>query len=79
MDRIHLYYTLYKTLIKRKKKGPFLTKKEIQLRIKQGKNIHKKKLKSPPKYDYRTGDHFIREWFFKTEKSHLENHIRIKF
>ena len=28
MDRIHLYHTLYKTPIKKKKKGPFLIKKK---------------------------------------------------
>ena len=31
IDRTHLYYTLYKTPIKKEKKGPFLIKKEIQL------------------------------------------------
>ena len=34
VDRIHLYYTLYKTPIKKEKKRPFLIKKEIRLRIK---------------------------------------------
>ena len=33
VDRIYLYYTLRKTPIKREKKGPFLIKKEIRLRI----------------------------------------------
>ena len=78
MDRTYLYRTLYKTPIKRKKKGPFLLKKEIQLRIKQSESIYKKKLKPPPKYNYCTGDHFIREWFLKAEKSHLESYVRIK-
>ena len=31
IDRTHLYRTLYKTPIKREKKGPFLIKKEIRL------------------------------------------------
>ena len=78
MDRTHLYRTLCKTPIKREKKGPFLIKKEIRLQIKQGKSIYKKKLKPPPEYDYYTGDYFIREWFLKAKKSHLENYIRIK-
>ena len=31
INRIYLYRTLYKTPIKKEKKGPFLIKKEIQL------------------------------------------------
>ena len=31
VDRIYFYRTLRKTPIKKKKKGPFLIKKEIQL------------------------------------------------
>ena len=46
--------------------------------MEQGRSIHWKELESPPKYDYRAGDYLIREWFFKTEKSHLKNYIRIK-
>ena len=79
MDRTHLYRTLCKTPIKREKKGLFLIRKEIRLRIKQGKSIYRKKLKPPPKYDYYAGDHSIREWFFKVKKSHLESYIRIRF
>ena len=33
VDRIYLYRTFYKTPIKKEKKGPFLIKKEIRLRI----------------------------------------------
>ena len=33
MDRIYLYHTFRKTPIKREKKGPFLIKKEIRLRM----------------------------------------------
>ena len=33
VDRIHLYYTLRKTPIKREKKGPFLIRKKIRLRM----------------------------------------------
>ena len=78
INRTHLYHTLRKTPIKKERKGPFLIKKKIRLQIKQGKSIHKKKLKPPPKYNYRTGDHSIREWFLKAKKSYLESHIRIK-
>ena len=78
IDRTHLYRTLRKTLIKRKRKGPFLTKKEIRLQMEQGKSIYKRKLKPPPKYDCRAGNHSIKEWFLEAEKSHLENHVRIK-
>ena len=34
VDRTHLYHTLHKTPIKKKRKGPFLIKKETQLQIK---------------------------------------------
>ena len=61
VDHTHLYYTLRKTLIKKEKKGPFLIKKEIRLRMEQGKSIYKKKLKPPPEYDYRVGNYFMRE------------------
>ena len=44
-----------------------------------GRSIYKKKLELQPKYDYRAGDYSIKEWFFKVEKSHLENYIQIKF
>ena len=79
MDRTHLYCTLRKTPIKRKRKRPFLIKEEIRLRIEQGKSIYKKELKPPPEYDYRAGDYFIKEWFLKTEKSYLKSYIRIRF
>ena len=46
--------------------------------MKRGRRIHRKKLKPPPKYDYRTGNHLIRKWFLKAEKSHLEIHVRIR-
>ena len=46
--------------------------------MEQGRNIYQKELKPPPKYNYRAGDHSIREWFLEAEKSYLENHIRIK-
>ena len=78
VDRTHLYHTLCKTPIKREKKKPVLIKKEIRLQIEQGRSIYKKKLKPPPEYDYYVGDHFIKEWFFKVEKSHLKNYIRIR-
>ena len=79
MDRTHLYRTLRKTPIKRERKKPFLIKEEIRLQMEQGKSIHKKKLKPPPKYNYRAGNHSIKEWFFKAEKSHLKNYVRIRF
>ena len=75
VDRTYLYRTLRKTPIKREKKGSFLIKKEIRLRIKQGTSIYRKKLEPPPKYNYRAGDYFIREWFLEAEKSHLESHV----
>ena len=34
VDRTYFYCTLCKTLIKREKKGPFLIKEKIRLRIK---------------------------------------------
>ena len=79
INRTYLYHTLRKTLIKREKKGPFLIKKEIRLRIEQGKSIYKKKLKPPPEYNYYTGNHSIKEWFLETEKFYLKNYVRIKF
>ena len=63
VDCTRLYRTLRKTPMKREGKEPFLTKEEIRLRIKQGRRIHRKKLESPPKYDYRTGDYSIKEYF----------------
>ena len=79
MDRTHLYRTLRKTPIKKKKKGPFLIREEVRLQMEQGRSIYKKKLKPPPKYDYYTGDHFIKEWFLEAEKSYLKSHVRIRF
>ena len=79
VDRIYLYRTLRKTQLKKKKKGPFLIKKEIRLRIEQGRRIHKKKLKPPPKYDCCAGDYSIREWFLEAERFYLKSYIRIRF
>ena len=46
--------------------------------MEQSRSIHRKELEPLPKYNYRTGDHSIKEWFLEIEKSYLENHIRIK-
>ena len=42
-------------------------------------SIYKKELESPPEYDYRIGDYFIREWFLEAEKFYLKNYVRIRF
>ena len=78
VDRTHLYRTLRKTPIKRERKGPFLTREEIRLRMEQGKSIHRKELEPPPEYDCRAGDHSMREWFLEAERSHLESHVRMR-
>ena len=46
------------------------------MRMEKGITIHRRELEPPPEYDCRTGDHSIREWFIKAEKSHLQSHDR---
>ena len=78
VDRIRFYHTLHKTPIKREKKGHFLTKEEIRLRIQRGRRIHRKELEPPPRYNYCAGDHLIKEWFLIAEKSYLESYVQMR-
>ena len=32
--------------------------------MEQGQNMHRKKLKPPPEYNYRGGNYLLKEWFF---------------
>ena len=78
VNRIHLYRTLHKAPIKREGKEPFLIREEIRLQIERGRRIYWKKLEPPPKYNYYAGNYSIKKWFLKAEKSHLENHVRMR-
>ena len=78
MNHTRFYRTLCKASIKKEKKELFLIREEFRLRIKRGQRIYRENLEPPPKYNYRAGNHLIKEWFFRAEKYYLENHVRIR-
>ena len=78
VDYTHLYKNLRKNITKKKKKRPFLNKKQIRKRMEKGIAIHRRELEPPPKYNYRAGDYSIKKIFLEAERSHLKNYKRIR-